>query len=227
MYTQTWGDVLVASFQNMWAGVVSFLPQLLLAIIIFIVGWLIAIAIGKLVAQIIRAFKVDKALQKIGVEECLAKGGFRLDSGAFVGALVKWFIIIVFLIAASDIVGLSQVSIFLRQVVGYLPNVIVAVIILLAAALIANVARRVVVGSAKAADLPSAALLGGITNWAIWVFAILAALYQLGVAGAFMQTLLTGLVAMIAIAGGLAFGLGGKDAAARFLERLRRDVSHE
>ena len=227
MYTQTWGDVLVASFQNMWAGVVSFLPQLLLAIIIFIVGWLIAIAIGKLVAQIIRAFKVDKALQKIGVEECLAKGGFRLDSGTFVGTLVKWFIIIVFLIAASDIVGLSQVSIFLRQVVGYLPNVIVAVIILLAAALIANVARRVVVGSAKAADLPSAALLGGITNWAIWVFAILAALYQLGVAGAFMQTLLTGLVAMIAIAGGLAFGLGGKDAAARFLERLRRDVSHE
>src|SRR3989344_2931446 len=146
MLLQTWGDVLLASFQQLWTGVVAFVPELVVAFIIFIVGWVIAVALEGVVSQVFRAVKVDRALQGLGVEEPLARAGFRLDSGKFVGMLVKWFFILVFLVAA---------------------------------AVLADATRRVVAGSAKAAHLPSAGFLGGVAKWAIWIFAILAAMYQL------------------------------------------------
>ena len=226
MLLQTWGDVLLASFQGLWTGVVAFVPQLVVALVIFIVGWVIAVALENVVEQIFKALRVDRALQGLGVEDPLARAGFRLDSGKFVGMLVKWFFILVFLVAAVDVLGLREVNVFLAQIVlVYLPNVIVAAIILVAAAVLADATRRVVVGSAKAAHLPSAGFLGGVAKWAIWIFAILAAMYQLGIAGAFVQTLFTGFIAALSLAVGLSFGLGGKDAAARFLERLRSDIS--
>lgn len=224
---QTWGDVLVYSFQQLWSGAIGFLPKLIVALVIFIAGWIIAVALGRLISQIIKALKLDKALQAIGADSTLTKAGFKLDSGAFIGGLVKWFFIIVFLVAAVDVLGLSQVNIFLREVVLlYLPNVIIASLILVVAAFIAEAAKKLAVGSAKAADVPSANMIGGVVKWAIWIFAILAALYQLGIAGVFAQTIFTGFVAMLAIAGGLAFGLGGKDAASRYVERLREDIAN-
>ncbi|HBT81603.1 hypothetical protein A2757_03105 [Candidatus Giovannonibacteria bacterium RIFCSPHIGHO2_01_FULL_48_47] len=227
MLVQTWGDVLVVSFQNLWSGVVGFVPRLIVAIIVFVIGWVIAMALGKVIAQIIRAAKVDKALQSIGLEEPLSRAGMRLDAGAFIGGLVKWFFIIVFLAATVEVLGLSQVTVFLQEVVLlYLPNVFVAALILVVAALIADAVSRLVSGTAKAASLPSAGFFGGVSKWAIWVFAILAALYQLGIAGPMVQTLFTGVVAALALALGLAFGLGGKETAARYLDRLRSDISN-
>jgi small-conductance mechanosensitive channel len=227
MVLETWSEILSASFQNLWVGAMSFLPKLLLSVIIFCIGWVIAVTLDKIVARFLRLFKIDKALQSLGVEKYLEKGGFRLDAGAFIGGLVKWFFIIAFLIAALDVLGLSAVNAFLEDILAYLPSVIIAALILVAAAIIANAAQRIVSGSMRGAGLPSAAFLGGIAKWAIWIFAILAALYQLGIAGPFIQTLFTGFVAMIVIAGGLAFGLGGKDVAARYLEKLRQDISNE
>jgi hypothetical protein len=227
MLVQTWGEVLISSMQTLWIGVVGFVPRLIVALIIFIIGWVIAVALGRLVMQIVRALKVDMALESLGAKEVVSRAGFKLDSGAFIGELVKWFFIIVFLMAAVDVLGLNEVTTFLRDIVLlYIPNVIVAAVILVAAALLADALQRIVRGSAQAAGLPSAAFLGGVTRWSIWIFAILAALYQLGVAGPFVQTLFTGFIAMVAIGGGLAFGLGGKDAAARFLEKLRSDITH-
>lgn len=227
MIVQTWGDVLVASFQELWSGVVSFVPQLVIALIVFIVGWVIAVAFGKIVSQLVKSLRVDSALRGLGAEAPLSRAGLRLDSGAFVGGLVRWFFILVFLFAAIDVLGLDQVTEFLRSVVlTYIPQVIVAAFILLVSALLADVVHRVVAGGARAAHIPSAAFLGGVAKWAIWIFAILAALFQLGIAGVFIQTLFTAFVAMLAIAGGLAFGLGGRDAASRFLEKLRSDITH-
>lgn len=227
MVVQTWGDIFVASFQALWLGVASFLPRLIVALIVFLIGWVIAVAIGKLVSQIIRAIKVDRALQGVGIEEPLSRAGFRLDSGAFIGGLVRWFFIAFFLLVAIDALGLQQVTVFLREVVlVYLPNVVVAAIILVIAALLADVMQRVVRGSAQAAHLPSSAFLGGVTKWSIWLFALLAALFQLGIAGPLLQDLFRAFVAMLAVAGGLAFGLGGKDHASRFIERLRQDITH-
>ena len=218
--------MLFTSLTMLWGGVIGFLPQLVVALIILVFGWVIAIAVGRLVSQIVMGLKLDMALEGLGAKELVSRAGFKLDSGAFLGGLVRWFFIVVFLMTAVDVLGLREVTAFLRDIVlWYIPKVIVAVVILVAAAVLADVAQRLARGSAQAAHLPSAAFLGGVTKWSIWIFAILAALYELGVAGPFVQTLFTGFVAMVSIAGGLAFGLGGKDAAARFLERLRGDIN--
>lgn len=227
MLVQTWGDVLVLSFQQLWSGVAAFVPKLIIALVVFIIGWIIAVALGKVVEQIIKALKVDTALKSLGMEEPVSRAGMKLDSGAFIGGLVRWFFILVFVLAAFDVLGLSQVTEFLRSVVlAYIPQVIVAALILVAAALLADTVNNLVEGSARAAHLPSAGFLGGVAKWSIWIFAILAALFQLGIAGPFVQTIFTAFVAMIALAGGLAFGLGGKEAAARYLEKLRSDISN-
>lgn len=225
MLVDTWSNVLSASFQNLWWGVISFIPNVLVAVIIFIFGWLIGSVLSRWVAQIIRALKIDSALESIGTGDLVSRAGFRLDTGRFLGELVKWFVVVAFLVASAEVLGLHQVTEFLRGIVlGYLPNVVIAALILILAAIIGEAMQKFVTGSAKAAGMPSAALAGGIARWAVWLFGFIAALLQLQVAVVLLQTLFTGLVAMLALAGGLAFGLGGRDAAARYLDKLRHDI---
>jgi hypothetical protein len=205
----------------------GFLPNLIGAVIVFLIGWMIAVLLGKLAAQIIRALRIDNILEKMGFKRSLERASLKLDSGRFIGELVKWFFIIVFLMAATDIMRLPQVTEFLRRVLLYIPQLIVAVLILLAAVLIANFLQRLVKASVEAAGLGSSNFLGAVTKWAILIFAILAALLQLGIVPSLIQTLFTGLVAALVISSGLAFGLGGKDIAIQILNRLKRDVSEE
>jgi len=226
MLLQTWSDVLTQSFQGLWLGVVAFVPNIIVAVIIFIIGWVLGSLIGKVIAQVISAVKVDRALESAGAKELLSKAGFKLDAGAFVGGLIKWFVIIASLVAVFDVLGLYQVNIFLQTVVlAYLPNVIVAALIILVAAVIADAMQKVVVGSAKAAEMRHAYFLGGMTRWAIWIFAIIVALDHLGIAAFYMQTIFVGVIVMLSLAGGLAFGLGGKDAADRAIEKMRKEIS--
>jgi hypothetical protein len=217
---------LVTSFQNLWEDIIAYVPNILVSIIIFVVGWVFASLIGKWIASLIRSLKIDTALQSLGIQDLVNRAGYRLDSGAFIGAIVKLFVIVVFLIAALEDLGLQEINEFLKVVVlSYVPNVLAAALILMLAAVIGDVLRNVVIGSARAAGIVYADLLGGITKWAIWLFAILAAFNQLNIGAVFAQTLFTGLVAMLALAGGLAFGLGGRDAAARYIDKLREDIS--
>lgn len=226
MPVEATSEILARSFQELWGGVINFLPELIIAIVIFIVGWIIGALLGRVVDQVIKAVKLDSALRSAGLEAILSRGGFSLNSGRFIGGLVKWFVVVVFLIAALDVLGLSQVNAFLRDVVLlYLPQVIVAVLIMLVAVVIAEVMQNLVIGSAKAGHIRSAHFLGTLTKWAIWVFAALAALFQLGVAATFIQTLFTGIIVALALAFGLAFGLGGQEAAARFIEKVRHEIS--
>lgn len=225
MFLTTWADVLTQSFQGISYGLIAFLPNLIVALLIFIIGWLIGAGIGRIVAQVIRSLRVDQALRSAGVEQVVQRAGFRLDSGAFLGFLVKWFFIVIGLVTALDVLHLTEVNIFLRTVVlGYLPQVIIAVLILLVAAVVADATQKVVAGSARAAHLRSANLMGSIARWAIWIFAILAALDHLQVASDFIQPLFTGFVVALALAFGLSFGLGGQQAAARFIEKMREEV---
>ena len=225
MLVQTWTEVFTQSVQDIGAGLIQFIPDLFVALVIFVLGWIVGAVLGRIVSQIIKSIKVDNALRGAGLEEVFNRAGFNLDSGRFLGGLVKWFIIVIFLVASLEVLGLSQVTIFLQTVVLlYLPNVIVAVLILLVAAVIADVMQNVVVGSAKAANFGSAHFLGSVTRWSIWIFAILAALNQLGVASAFVQTIFTGVIVALSLALGLAFGLGGQDAAARYIEKVKTEV---
>lgn len=215
------------AFTGIGVQVLQFLPKLLLAIIIFIAGWVVGSVLSDVVSKIVKAIKVDSILESAGARGLLDKAGFNLNTGAFLGGLVKWFIIIVFLVTALDILKLQAVNAFLTNVVlGYIPQVIVATLILVVAAVLADLSQKVLSGGARALDSKHAGMVGGVARWSIWIVAILAALNQLGIAGGMMQTLFTGLVAMLALAGGLAFGLGGKEAAANYIEKLRGDISN-
>jgi hypothetical protein len=226
MLLQQWSDVLTLSFQNLWVGVINFVPNLVVALVILVIGWLIGALLGRAVMQVFRSLKIDEALRRAGLESFLRRGGVNLDSGAFVGALVKWFVIIVFLVAAFDVLGLSQVNLFLQEVVlGYLPRVIAAALVLLVGGVVGDVAGRIVLTGAKTAGVHSAHFASAIAKWAVWIFAILVALSQLGIATAFSQTLFTGIVIAISLALGLSFGLGGQEAASRYIERLRGEMS--
>ena len=226
MLINTWGEVFSGSLQNLWFGFISFVPSLLVAIIIFIVGWVVGSVIGKAVQQLIDVLKINKLFESAGANDLFNRAGMRLNVGGFLGGLVKWFIIVVFLMTSLEILGLTQVNDFLREaVLFYLPKVIIAALVLIIATVIADAMKKIVTGSAMAINVHSAKMLGTIAHYAIWIFAFIIALSELGIATTFMQILFTGLVAMLAIAGGLAFGLGGKDAAARTISRISNQVS--
>lgn len=228
MYFQSWAEVLRLSFQNLWIGFVNFLPSLLGAIVTFILAWVIGSIVGSLVAQVFSALKIEKLLASAGVDKTFAKAGIKLDVGAFIGGLVKWFIIVLGLVAALDFIGLPQVTGFLSGVVlSYIPHVIIAALVLVIATVLADAMSKVVMASSRSTNVHSARLLGTITRYAIWIFAFIVALSELGIDAQDMHTLFAGLIAMLALAGGLAFGLGGKEAAARTIEKLRNETARE
>jgi len=224
MLLETWPEVLIRSAQDLWVGVVHYVPNIVIAIIVVLAGWAVGAALGHLVSQVIKSFKVDNVLRGTGVEDVLRRAGMSLDSGNFLGALVKWFVILAFLVAAFDVLGLEQVNSFLFSVLNYLPNVIAAVLILLAAAVIAQVMQNIVVATSKAAQMQASHLLGSVTRWAIWIFGIVAALDQLNIAQDFLNTIFTGIALAISLAVGLAFGLGGQQAAADAISKVRNEV---
>lgn len=228
MVLQTWGQILSESFSRLWTGVVMFIPNLVVALVILIIGWAIGAAISKAISHFMKMIKFDEALRRAGFEEFVKKAGLNLNSGNFIGGLVKYFIIVVFLIASFDVLGLNQVTSFLQQIVlGYLPQLIIAVLILLVGGVVGDVLSRIVSASAKSAGLSSAGLASTVAKWAVWIFAVLVALSQMGIAGAFIQTLFTGFVVAVSLALGLAFGLGGQDAAAKAIEKAKQSISHQ
>lgn len=217
---------LTQTFDQVWGGAIEFVPKLLIAIIIFIIGAIVANLIGKLIEHVVRSLKVDMLVRKANAEEYFTRAGVRLDIGKFLGILAQWFIIIIFLLASLEVLELSQVTNFLQDVVLlYLPQVFVAVLILIAAVIIGDAMQKLVSSSSRAAGINNANLIGTATRWAIWIFAILAALFQLGIAATFVQTLFTGVVVALALGFGLAFGLGGQAAAADFVAKVRKEIS--
>jgi hypothetical protein len=226
MFVQNWGEVFTNSLQGIWYGVASFVPTLVIAIVIFAIGWVLAALVEKIVESIFRSLKVDSALKTAGVDEVMKRTGHPLNSGVFVGSLVKWFIIVVFLMASFDVLNLPEVNRFLRDVVlTYLPQLIVAVLILMVSVVIGEAMQKIVAASARAAHVKSAHLLGVLTRWAIWIFAILTALFQLGIAPGLIQTIVMGIIAGAALAFGLAFGLGGRDYASGVIEKTAHKLT--
>lgn len=221
-------DAVQGSFYDLWFTVAMYLPRILAAVVVFLIGWVVATVLYRIVVEVVKVLKIDEALKTAGMHEAAKEAGFTLDSGRFLGTLVLWFTVLVFLVASFSILGLTTVTIFLERVVLlFLPQVIIASLIVMLGAIVAGVVRGIVVSSAKAAGVHSANFAGAVAKWAIWIFAVLAALDQLGVGSVFIQTVFTGLVIALSLAFGLAFGLGGKEAAARAIEHVRDEVRHE
>ena len=225
MLIQTWSQVFRLSLQGLWYGFITTIPRILLAIIIFIIGWIVAATLGKLVTVALDSLKLDRLFKNQSTDAALARAGIRLHIGKLFGELVKWFIIVVFLIASLNLLNLDQVTLFLQAVLAYIPQVIIAALILVAGTILADFVRKIVTGSAAVANVRSSRMLGSLAYYAIWILSIVTALDKLGIFGYFGQILFTGLVLMLAVAFGLAFGLGGKDAAGRWVNRLSEDFS--
>ena len=220
----SWGDVFNASLQNLWWGFVQFAPRLVLAIIFFVVGWVLGSLVAKAIEQVFSSLKIDNLFRSIGAENFFRRAGMNLNSGYFVGQLVRWFLIIVFLLPSLNLVGLSEVSSFLTSsVLMFLPQVVIAAFVLIIAAFVSEGLQKVVVATAKSMGLRSAQMFGVVAKYAVWIFAIIIALGKLGL-GDYMSVLFTGIVAMLALAGALAFGLGAKDHATRFLSKLSEET---
>src|SRR4030042_1336666 len=220
--SQTWGDIIVSSFQNTLFGVANILPEIIGALIIFLVGLLIAVVLAKLIEKIVIAIKLDQILERIGFKAFFEKAGLKMNSALFFSELIKWFLIIIFLIAAFNIVGLSEISLFLKSILYYIPRIIIVSIIIIAAALIANFVSKLIRSSVKAMGLQQGEFLEKITKITIYIFTSLIVLDQLGIASSLIKIVFTGIVAMAAIAGGLAFGLGGKELAKELLDKIKK-----
>lgn len=218
-------DVVSGSLLTLWTGVAAFVPRLIAAIVVFLIGWLIAILLGKLAYQIVKVLHIDSALTKVGFRHAWERSGFRLDTPKLFYELVKWFFVIVFLMSATNILGLTEVTNFLQTVVLYLPHVIIAAIILLIGILVAKFVEGLVRASVKAASLASGNFLGAMAKWAIFVFSFLIALDQLQVASDIIKIVITGLIAAFSLALGLAFGLGGAKHADEMLGQLKKRIN--
>ena len=214
------GDSLAA----LWAQVLGFLPALIGAIVIFLIGLIVASLLEKLVERVVYYLRIDSVLKKAELESYFQRANIQLNVGVFLGKLVYWFILIAFLLAASDVLNFGAFSSFLNAVLAFIPNVMIAVLIMLAAMVVANFLRNLVAASVAGAKLHHAKGLGALTWWVVVVFGFLTALPQVGVNTQVVQTFVMGLIAMLALAGGLAFGLGGRDHANRFLTRWSEEL---
>lgn len=221
----SWGEVTLQALLNFWQGFLEFIPKLVGAIVVFVIGWFIAVAVGKLIAEILKKIKFNQIFERGGWKEALAKAQLKVDAAGFLGAVCKWVLVIVFLSAAVEILGLVEFARFLNNVLGYLPNVIVAALIFTVTVIISDIVEKVMRAAVEGTKVGYGQISGAIVKWSIWIFAILAILMQLQIAPALLSTLFTGIVALIAIAGGIAFGLGGKDVAAEILQELKRKLT--
>jgi small-conductance mechanosensitive channel len=217
-----WYAVTIDGLQSLWQGFIGFLPELVGALIIFVIGWFISVGVGRLVADILKRIKFNQIFERGNWKHALEKADVKMDPAGFIGGIFKWVLVIVFLLAAVDVLGLTQLGGFITNVLNYLPNVVVASLIFVVAVIVADISEKVLRAAVESTQVEYGHVVGVIVRWSIWVFAAIAILTQLGVTPVLWQTLFTGLVALVVIAGGLAFGLGGKDVAGQWLQDMNR-----
>lgn len=216
------GDTLVLSLNDGLRAAATFIPNLIAGIIILLIGIILASIVKRIIVQLLQAIKIDEFLHKYGVPD---RKEFSWTN--FLAEIVRWFVIIIFLIPAADVWGLGQITVILNAFLLYLPNVFVSAIIILVGFVFARLAYDLVLASARDILQDGARIVASIVRWAIIIFVVLAVLNQLGVAEDLVRILFTGLVAMVALAGGLAFGLGGQDTARQILESIRSGLQNQ
>ena len=225
MLVQSWFNTLMNSLMDVLDDIIGFIPDLIGAIVLLVIGLVVARALEFAIAKLIALARLDSALKKIGLDRYLQRAGVGLNSGRFLGRVIYWIILIVFVVGIAEILGLSTLSLFITSALGWVfTNLIAAVLILLVTAFIAQFLKKLVRASVMGAKLHSAKFLGSATWWVVMIFGAVAALKQLGIDTSLIEsTLMSFIVAApltIGLALGLAFGLGGKKQAEQILERL-------
>lgn len=224
-FVQDWGSAINSALQDVVQNILRFLPNLIGALIIIIVGIIIGMILGKIVERICQLLRLDSLFERFGIKRSFEKVGVKLSIAKMFGWLVKWFVYIVAFMAVANALQLNQLSIFIKEdLLRFIYYVFVAILILVVGVLLAHFLAEIVLNAAEGAKFKSAGFLAVVTRYSIIVFTILAALSQLGIAGDLINTLFTAIVGAIAIAVGLAFGLGGQGVAREILEKIKRDL---
>ena len=225
----SWGELILQSLQDIWIKIVSFSPRLLAAFFILILGLFVSVAMGRFAKKLFTYTRIDKMNEKFGVKKEMESLGMRFTFSDLIGGVVKWFFIIVTFITVVDILHIPQLSRFLDDVALYWPNIIVAIVILAIGLIAGRLVHDISEKSLKASLVPdtSVKVMTGIIKWSIFIFALMAALVQLGVASTLIQILFTGVVIMLALAGGLAFGMAGRGKAAKIIDKIEQEFSQK
>ncbi len=215
---QSFGDTLISSFRDAFSMILGAIPRILGFIVIVAIGWFISSLLARAVLGLLRAIRFDELMQRSGLADFMNKMGTGTDPAGIVAGLVKWIVRIVVLLAAFDTLGLPAVSDVMRQLLLWLPNLIVAMVILFIGGIAARALGNVARGATAEGGFRNPETLSNVARTAVWAFAIVVAVNQLGIATNLINTLVTGLIGALALAAGLAFGLGGRDLAQRSLD---------
>lgn len=224
MVLQDWTTAVSDSWTTIWDRFVNFLPNLIGAAIIIIVGWLVGMIVAIIIDRLFRIIGLQTLFEKAKVEDALKKGSVGKDSTALLSSVAKWIIYLVAFIAAANTLKLPDVANFLNAILAYVPSAVAAGLILLIGLVLAHFLSNVIKGSLLAAGFVMAEAVALVVRYVIIIFAFLAALSQVGLAQNMISTLFIGVIAFLAIAGGLAFGLGGKDAAQDLIDKIRKEL---
>ena len=211
-------ETLMASFRDAFSMILSAIPRILGFAIIVAIGWFVSSILARGVTGLLRAIRFDELMQKSGLADFMGKMGTGTDSAGIVAGLVKWLVRIVVLLVAFDVLGLPAVSDVMRQLLLWLPNLVVAIFVLFIGGIAARALSNIVRGATAEAGFLNPETLTNVVRTTVWAFAIVVAINQHGIATNLINTLFTGFVGALAIALGLAFGLGGRDLASRTLE---------
>jgi hypothetical protein len=221
---QDTGDALKASLTGALNSFFSAIPRIIGFAVVLVIGWIISSLLARGVQALLHAVRFNELAQRSGFADFVRNMGVKDDSSGVIAGIVKWFVRLITLVVAFDTLGLPAVSNVLQQLLLWLPNLIVALVVLVIGGLAAKALSQLVRGTSAEAGFSNPDTLASVTRIAVWGFTIVVAVNQLGIATTLINTLLVGLVGALALAFGLAFGLGGRDRAAQILERASRNV---
>src|SRR3954468_8877664 len=209
------GTAIVTGIAAAFAAFFSALPSVIGALLVLAIGWIVAGWIGGLLARGLRVIRFDELADRSGATMFLERAGITADPAAVLGGIVKWYVRLVFVLMAANAVGLTAVSTVVNEILAFIPNLLVAVLILAAFAWLAGLARGFVRAAVGGTSMPNGDAIASLAYVTVFAFGIVAAANQLGIAATLINTLFAGVVAALALAFGLAFGLGGREEAAQ------------
>ena len=212
-----WGEAVMTSFAAALAMFLGAVPKVLGFLIILIIGWIVASALAKAASAILHGVNFNALAQRSGFSGFVNRMGVHQDASDFIANIAKWFVRLIVLVVAFDALGLPAVSNVLQQLLLWLPNLVVALVVLVLAGLAANALASLVRGATAESGLGSPDFLANVARVAVWTFGIVIAVNQLGIATTLVNTLFMGFVGAMALALGLAFGLGGRETAAEIV----------
>lgn len=222
-----WSSTTLSNIGQYWSRIINFTPRIIGAILIVLAGFLIAKILQWSVVTILEAVKIQNFFDRIKFTSLLKKAGMTFDALKVCGEFTKWLVVLIFLIPAAENLGLTELSSLIDSFINFIPNAIIAILIIYIGAIITNVISQIVKAAALSLGATNAKILSTLTRYLLYIFISLAAFYQLNIPSNIINLLVTGLVAALALAFGLSFGLGGQSAATDLIKKIREDFKNK